>query len=186
MHIELVKETSLERSMTRAAKRSFGKSFKKSAGSSENFWDKKARQQTGLIPTRISGIRIPSLANRHKTKAVLGLVQIFMKDAQERELEQLGWKSYAVWLVPLLVAAFGAVLTAWPGRWAVAVPIGLLCATVAAFGTFQILSVDTRKAYSLAVGSGLWMSLASYAGLAAVAVLQLAPVKWAWRPSEAR
>ncbi len=177
VHIDLIKETDLERSITRSAKRAFGKTFGGS-GTSENFWAQKTRRQSGLVPTRVSGIRIPWLANRNQTKVMVGLARVFLKDADKQEIEQIGWKSYGVWLVPGLAALCALLLTAFAARPPVVISLGALCAAVAAIGAFQLVTVELPKGSGMSFGTGLWMSLAAYAGLAAAAALHVTLSAW--------
>lgn len=67
----------------------------------------------------------------------------------------------------------GLLLTAWGGHRPAALAVALLCAAVAGYGCWTLLATDTRKAYAVAIGGGLWLSLAAYAGLSATALLSL-------------
>jgi len=119
------------------------------------------------IPKTVSGAAIPQMVNREQAKVAMALVELLTKTRQ-----RLGFKSYAVYLLPVL-ALLGGALIIWLGRrppiaWGVA----LLCGGIAAVGFWKLLTTNTRTLFiAITIGPGLWLSLWAYAGLAAAAAL---------------
>lgn len=72
-------------------------------------------------------------------------------------------------------------LAACENRWVVGAGVADVCALIAAAGIGWLALHDTRTLYSVTVGMGIWISLAAYAGLAAVGAaqcLQCRPLSW--------
>ena len=154
---------SVEKDFTRTAKRALGKSFKMKKA------PKRAQKGTPLIPTKVRGYQIPIMANRKNAKVAMQLVKMFTKKD-----DQIGLKSYAVYLLPGLAVLCGCVLSGWRRSRVALGAISVLCAAVVAGGLWVLLTTDTRKEYAIVVGAGIWLSLAAYAGLAAIAARGLA------------
>jgi len=118
------------------------------------------------IPTEVSGAQIPQWANRQDAKVVLALAEMLTGQ------QQLGAKSYAVYLVPGLALLFGILLTAAGRRRLLCGLIALLSMAVAGGGFWKLLTTNTDSLLvDIAIGRGLWMSLWAYAGLGLCALL---------------
>ena len=119
------------------------------------------------IPKHVSGIQIPQMANREDAKVAMALVELLMGEQQ-----QIGLKSYAVYLLPGL-ALLGAALLTWLGRSPqTPVSIAVVSAAVAGVGFWKLLTTNTQALFvAITIGRGLWMSLGAYVGLAAASSL---------------
>jgi hypothetical protein len=118
------------------------------------------------IPTQVSGVQIPQLANRQDIQVVMALTEML---TGQREL---GAKSYAVYLVPGLACLAALMVTLL--RWVrlVCLLVGLLCCAVAAGGFWKLLTTETDTLLvAITIERGLWLSLWAYVGLGLAAVL---------------
>jgi len=132
---------------------------------------RKSSRGMPLIPTRVSGYQIPRLANRENVRVIMGLTELVTK-----KRERIGLKSYAVYLAPGLALLCGLLLTARVGATRpAAAGVALVCGAVAVAGCWTLLTTDTRARYAVAIGPGLWLSLAAYAVLALAAAAQVLP-----------
>lgn len=119
------------------------------------------------IPNEVSGIQIPQMANQENAKVALALLELLTHQRQD-----IGVKSYAVYLVPGLAILVGILLT-WLGRrpaviWASAGG----CAAIAGIGFWTLLTTNTQALFiAITIGPGLWLSLWAYVGLAVSALL---------------
>ena len=121
------------------------------------------------IPKEVSGAQIPQLANQSHAKTAVALLELFTNTRQ-----QIGLKSYAVYLIPGVALLCGVGLTCWGRRRRLMIGIGLLCAGIAGAGFWKLLTTDTRALFiAITIGPGLWMSLWAYVGLAVAALLAL-------------
>jgi len=117
------------------------------------------------IPTEVSGAQIPQWANRQDAKVVLALAEMLTGQ------QQLGAKSYAVYLVPGLALLFGILLTAARRRRLLCGLIALLSMAVAGGGFWKLLTTETDTLLvGITIGRGLWLSLWAYVGLGVSAV----------------
>ena len=119
------------------------------------------------IPKEISGIQIPQMVNQKNAQTAIALMELLTNERQ-----QLGLKSYAVYLLPGIALLCGLLLTfvGWPRfvPWAVAG----LCALIAGVGFWKLLTTNLSSLMiAITIGPGLWLSLWAYVGLAAAAVL---------------
>ena len=162
--LELIKETQLEKQFASSARRALAKSF----GASKPSRPKQAKSLP-TIPTRVSGFQIPILANRKNVKVITDLTALFTK-----KKEEVGLKSYAVYLVPGTALLVGMLLTVWGASRPVVIGAGVLCAAVAGTGFWTILTTDL-KSMSLRIEWGLWISLLAYVGLAFAALVSSLP-----------
>ena len=80
------------------------------------------------IPTRVSGVEIPTMANRQDVHVLLAFTEILTG------YRQLGARSLLVYLLPGVALLFGLLLTLARRRRLVCGAIGLLCLAVAAGG----------------------------------------------------
>ena len=114
------------------------------------------------IPPRISGFEVPRLVNRTDTKAAIVVAELLSGQ------QELGAKSYAVYLLPGVAVLIGWLLSigTLPNPRAIGVTAGVLCLVLALAGTWKLLTtkMDTLV-LSARIGVGLWVSLGSYAGL---------------------
>lgn len=132
------------------------------------------------IPTQVSGFEIPQFANRADAKVVLALAEVLTGQ------QQLGAKSYVVYLLPGL-ALIGVVFATLLKRVRVVCALlGLVCVAVAGAGFYKLLTVKTDTLLvAITFGRGLWLSLWSYVGigLAAIGLAMLpSPPRAASRP----
>lgn len=114
------------------------------------------------LPSHVSGVQVPQLANQGSSQLALAVFELLTGTRQ-----QLGLKSYAVYLVPGLALLAGIVVTAF-GRYRAAVlATGALCLLVAGIGFWKLLTTNTEAlVLKMSIGSGLWLSLWAYVGLA--------------------
>lgn len=114
------------------------------------------------VPTQVSGMQIPRLA--HQPNAQLALAVLELLTGQRRHL---GRNSYAVYLVPGVALVCGIVLTLARRGWIGSVATALLCAGIAVAGCWKLSSPQLSTRWvAVAIGSGLWLSVWAYAGLA--------------------
>lgn len=117
------------------------------------------------IPRHISGFHIPRMANQEEAKMTMALMELLTNQRQH-----LGIRSYAVYLVPGIAVLCAVALTVATQSVAVAVAIAILCATVAGAGCWKLLTIDPQaRLIAITIGSGLWLSLWAYVGLAIAA-----------------
>jgi len=119
------------------------------------------------IPKEVSGIQIPQMVNQKNAHTAIALMELLMNERQN-----LGLKSYAVYLLPGMALLCGLLLT-FLGRqrivpWAVAG----LCGLLAGVGFWKLLTTKLSSLMiAITIGPGLWLSLWAYVGLAVVAAL---------------
>ena len=164
-----IRTTDAERSIAASLRKASNKTFKKPPRTYRS-WIYGKRDKGPMIPSKVRGYQVPILANQKGVKVAMQLVKLFAKTD-----EQVGWKSYAVYLMPGLAVLCGLLLSAWGGQRPVALAIAVLCAAIAGYGGWTLLTTDTRKAYAVAIDSGLWLSLTAYAGLSVTTMLSLLP-----------
>ena len=120
------------------------------------------------IPKQVSGAQIPGLANQQHAQVAIALFELMTSSRQ-----QIGLKSYAVYLVPGIALLCGLLLTFIGSRLSIALGVAMFCAVVAGVGFWKLLTVDTRALFiAITIGPGLWLSLWAYVGLGATAGLQ--------------
>ena len=154
--------------VTAGARKSLAKSFGVKQAK-EPSWIRK-RAKPVLVPTRVSGLQIPVVANRKGVKVVTQLAKLFTKTD-----EQLGFKSYAVYLLPGLALICGWLIAAHGSQRPTALAVAALSAFVAGGGFWVLLTSDPRAEFGIRIGAGLWLSLWGYAGLALAAVALVLP-----------
>jgi hypothetical protein len=114
------------------------------------------------IPRKVSGAQIPRLANQKNSQLLLALVELATNTRQE-----VGLKSYAVYLLPSLALLSGLLLIFLDERRLIVILVGLFCAALSAFGFWRLLTLKTTTPFaSITIGHGLWLSLWGYVGLA--------------------
>ena len=150
-----------------SVRKSLGKTFK-SGAAKEPSWIRKRPKGAPTIPTRVSGFQIPQMANRRNVKVAAQLVKLFTKTD-----EQVGLKSYAVYLLPGLALLCAWLLSVFGGVRVVACGVLVGCAVVAGAGFWNLLTTDTKAQFAMAIGPGLWLSLWAYVGLSVTAGFSL-------------
>lgn len=119
------------------------------------------------IPKEVTGAAIPQLANQDNAKVAVALFEFLTNQRQD-----IGWKSYAVYLLPLLALCCALCLTFAGRRMLVALGTAVVCAAVAAVGFWKLLTTPTEALFiAITIGPGLWMSLWAYVGLALAAIM---------------
>lgn len=119
------------------------------------------------LPRQVGGVQIPQLANSEHAKLATAIFELFTRSSQ-----QLGLKSYAVYLVPGLALIAALVLTLLGTRLAVVISVGSVCAMIAGVGCWKLLTTNTQSLFvAITIGRGLWLSLWAYVGLALAALL---------------
>ena len=119
------------------------------------------------IPKEVSGIQIPTLANQKNAQTALALMELFTG-----KQEQIGLKSYAVYLLPGIALVCGLLMTFIGGQRLVPWGVALLCAAIAGVGFWKLLTTNTQALLvAITIGPGLWLSLWAYVGLACAAGL---------------
>ena len=118
------------------------------------------------IPTQVSGAQIPQLANRKDVHVVVALAEMLTGQ------QQLGARSYVVYLLPGLAALCGLVVTLGR-RWrVVCLLLGVGCLAISGFGFWKLTTTKTDTLLvAITIESGLWLSLWAYVGLGLAAVL---------------
>jgi hypothetical protein len=112
------------------------------------------------IPTRVSGVQIPQLANRQDAQVVLALAEMLTGQ------RNLGAKSYWVYLVPALALLCGLVVTLLSRLRLVCLLVGGVCLAVSVLGFWKLLTTNTETLLvAIDIGPGLWLSLWAYVGL---------------------
>ena len=123
------------------------------------------------IPKHVSGIQIPQLANQDDANLAMAIMELLTNTSNN-----IGFKSYAVYLLPGLALLGAALLTLCSGSRFVPIGVAAISSAVAAFGFWKLLTTDTRTLFiAITIGRGLWMSLWAYVGLAAAAGLAIMP-----------
>jgi hypothetical protein len=114
------------------------------------------------IPKQVSGAQIPQMASQQDVQVAVALIELFTKERQHMRL-----KSYAVYLVPGIALLCGVLLTFLGRLPGVAIGSALCCAGIAGVGFWKLLTTNTQTLFvAITIGSGLWISLWSYVGLA--------------------
>ena len=120
------------------------------------------------IPQQVSGAQIPQMANQKNAKVATSLLELLT-----RERQQIGLKSYAVYLVPGIALLCGLLLTVVGQRTAVAVGIAAVSLGIAGTGFWKLLTTNTQALFvAIRIGPGLWISLWAYVALALAAGLR--------------
>ena len=119
------------------------------------------------IPKEVSGVQIPQLANQRNAQTAVALFELLTNSRQE-----LGLKSYAVYLLPGIALIFGILITLLGRRRTISFVVAGLCMAIAVVGFWKLLTTNTQALLvAITIGPGLWLSLWAYVGLAAAAVL---------------
>lgn len=125
------------------------------------------------IPRTISGAQLPRIANQPSAKVALALLELFTPKARAVETNIA-----AVYLVPSVAFLCGVLVTACSRTRVLLVGVSIVCAAIAAAGAWKLLTIQLHMQIVtlFIIGSGLWISLWAYAGLAlAAGILSLAP-----------
>ena len=123
------------------------------------------------LPKHVSGAQIPQIANQKNAQVAIALVELFTTTRQD-----IGLKSYAVYLLPGIALLCGLLLTFLGRRLDVAIGIAILCAAIAGAGFWKLLTANTQVLFvAITIGPGLWLSLWAYVGLAVAAGLSSLP-----------
>ena len=130
----------------------------------------RARKKPPTIPTQVSGVQIPRLANQQNVKVATQFVKLLTKTD-----EHLGAKSYAVYLVPGIAVLCGILLSAFTDNRLLACGVAAVCAVIAFSGFWNLLATNTRVQFAVVIGPGLWLSLWAYLGLSAAAAAVALP-----------
>ena len=121
------------------------------------------------IPRQVSGVQIPRMANQPNAKVALALIERLTNQHQH-----VGFKSYAVYLVPGIALLCGVLLTCLGSVVAVAGGIAIICLGIAGVGFWNLLTTNTETLFvAITIGPGLWISLWAYVGLALAAGLSI-------------
>ena len=121
------------------------------------------------LPSHVSGFQVPQLANQESSQVGLAVFELLTGTRQD-----LGLKSYAVYLVPGLALVAGIVVTVFGRRRTAVLVTAALCLLIAGIGCWNLLTTNTEAlGLKVTIGSGLWLSLWAYVGLALAAALLL-------------
>jgi len=116
------------------------------------------------VPTQVNGPQIPQMANRQDAKIVLALTEMLTGQ------QQLGAKSYAVYVLPTLALVCGVLVTLARTHRVLCGLLGLLCVAISATGFWKLLTTQTDTLLvAITIGPGLWLSCWSYLGLGVAA-----------------
>ncbi len=166
-----IRTTQLEREIAAHARRGFARAF---SGAKPSSWgSRKPSRGMPLIPSRVSGFQVPMLANRPNVRVATSLVAVFTK-----KQEQVGLKSWVVYLLPLIALVCAWLMTiCGEQRW-MAAGTALVCAGIGGSGLWVLLTTNTRALYAISIGVGLWLSLAAYLVMALAAGASALPFSW--------
>lgn len=117
------------------------------------------------VPPMVSGAQIPALVRDPNAQTAILVAELVTGEPQHA-----GAKSLAVYLVPGLALVAAAALTA-AGPGPVAWGIAAASAGMAAAGAWKMVTLSPSAATTVAIGIGLWLSVAAYVGLAASAAV---------------
>ncbi len=123
------------------------------------------------VKTTITGYRIPKLVNDKTSKAAISLVQIMFKSA-----EGMDWKSYLVYLLPLLgiLCAIMAVLSLKNGIYVILTLI--ISGVVSIAGLYNLHTTDVGNiAVRISIEAGLWNTMYAFAFIFLFSLLRLIP-----------
>ena len=119
------------------------------------------------IPTQVSGIQIPQLANQQNAQVAMALVELFTNKRQD-----IGLQSYAVYAVPGLALLGALLLTVLAAGLIVPLIVALLSLAIAGVGFWKLLTTNTSTLFiAITIGPGLWLSLWAYVGVALAALV---------------
>jgi hypothetical protein len=166
-HLELIRETALEKQISASVRKATKGSFNPRKRPASWPGAKPGATKAVLLPTRLTGAQIPVYANSRNAKVALALAKRF-GHAQG----PIGAQSYAVYALPGLIVLCAILLAACERHWAVGAAVAAACLAIAVAGFGWLALNDTRKLYTVAVGPGIWISLAAYAVLGAAAATQ--------------
>lgn len=120
------------------------------------------------IPSQVSGIQIPQLANQKNAKVATAILELLMNEDQH-----IGAKSYLVYALPGLALLCALLLTFLGSVLAVALGTALLAAAVAGVGFWKLTTTNTTALFiAITIGQGLWLSLWGYVAIAAGGLLR--------------
>ena len=92
------------------------------------------------IPKQVSGVQIPGLANQQHAQVAIALFELMTSTRQ-----QIGLKSYAVYLVPGIALLCGLLLTFVGRRVPIALGVAMLCAVIAGVGCWKFLTARSAS-----------------------------------------
>lgn len=123
------------------------------------------------LPKQVSGYQIPQFANQEQAQVAIAIAELLTGARQ-----QIGAKSYAVYLLPGIALLCALLLTVLGEQRLVAAAVALLCAIVAGVGSWKLATVPREAlVISIVIGHGLRLSLGAYVGLTLAALLSLVP-----------
>lgn len=126
--------------------------------------------QLANLPREVSGIQIPQMVNQENAQVAIAIAELLTNTRND-----LGRRSYAVYLLPGLALLFGLALTAAGRLRPLALAIAALAAVIAAGGAWKLTHTPTEHLFvAITIGRGLWLSLGGYALLAVGALAGLA------------
>ena len=103
------------------------------------------------VPQQVSGIEIPRMANREDAKLAAALLELVTKTRQD-----VGLKSYAVYLMPGLALLGALMLTAFGHRTPSALGVLAVSSLIAGYGFWKLLTIDTNTLLiAITIGRGL-------------------------------
>ena len=119
------------------------------------------------IPTQVSGLQIPRLAHQPNAQIAFAVLELLTNQSP-----RLGLQSDTVYLVPGLALVCGIALTLLRRGWVGSAMVALVCAGTAAVGFWKLWSPHlSNRLVAITIGSGLWVSVWAYVGLAVTAGL---------------
>lgn len=117
------------------------------------------------LPRQVSGVDVPRLANDPNTQMAMALAEVLTGERQ-----QLGMKSYAVYLLPGIALVCGVLVTLLGRQPQVSFGVAALSAVIAAIGFWKLLTTELQAPFvAIRIEQGLWVSLWGYVALAVAA-----------------
>ncbi len=122
------------------------------------------------IPREVRGVDIPYMVNQQNAQVVMALAELLTGQ------QQLGAKSYVVYVLPGLALLCGVLLTLTPRARLFCLCIGVVCVAGAAVGYWKVTTTKLDNLLvAITLAKGLWLSLQGYAlvGVSALVLVLL-------------
>lgn len=127
----------------------------------------KAVDKMGEFRVRLTGYEIPQVANRHENKVIMRIAERMSKSPPQN----IGLKSFAVYVIPLLAALFACLVTFFQESMRMRIGTGIAAAVLAVAGTGELITIQIQQAANgLKFEYGLWLSMVGFALLGGITI----------------